>query len=432
LHGRIKLDIESHHMKPIPVNPDRLLAELAELRKFGAQGKGVARPAFSQPDIASRILLAERMRNAGLTVSIDACGNLFGIPPGDGPCLLIGSHSDSQPLGGWLDGIYGVLCGLEISRASFEAGGPRVAVVSFQDEEGRFGGLTGSAVWAGAISLEEADAMRATDGESFAEARRPVNVIAPIASVPPERFSAYLEAHIEQGPVLDKLNEAIGVVDAIVGMRGAKLRFVGQANHAGTTPMHMRRDALTAAAHFIRDLEDALAPHVTKKTVWTHGHLVVEPNAASIVPGVASLSVQMRDPESGRLDTMMRIALKLAHEIALERKLSLEVEQGASFEPVPMSEKLTAHIAAAAETHAAAGWRRMPSGALHDASNVARVLPVGMMFVPSINGISHNPDEDTAREHLVMGLLTLADAASRIMADHDSPNRDTLAPSLPD
>ncbi|OCW58357.1 hydantoinase/carbamoylase family amidase [Hoeflea olei] len=401
-------------MKPIPVNPDRLLAELAELRRFGAQGKGVARMAFSEPDLASRALLAERMRDAGLEVTVDACGNLFGIPPGVGPCLLIGSHSDTQPLGGWLDGIYGVLCGLEVARASLESGGPRVAVVSFQDEEGRFGGLTGSAVWAGVMPLAEADALHDAEGARFADARCTVGRIAPVAEVPAGRFSAYLEAHIEQGPVLDQSNEAIGVVEAIVGMRGFTLRFVGQANHAGTTPMHLRRDALRAAAQFIRDLEEAFAPHVTEKTVWTHGHLAVEPNAASIVPGKASLSVQMRDPDSDRLETLMAIALELAETIARDRELALEIEQGPRFEPVPMSQALVAAITAAAETHAAGAWRRMPSGALHDASNVAQVLPVGMMFVPSIGGISHNPDEDTAPEHLVRGLVTLADAAGRL------------------
>jgi beta-ureidopropionase / N-carbamoyl-L-amino-acid hydrolase len=400
-------------MPPIPVNPDRLLADLDHLRGFGAQGTGVARMAFSEPDIAARAWLATRMQEAGLEAVVDACGNLFGLPPGDAPCLLVGSHSDTQPLGGWLDGAYGVVCGLELARAALEAGGPRIAVVSFQDEEGRFGGLAGSTVWSGQMTLTEADAQTDADGVTFAEARKGVAAIAPPGDVPPARFSGFIEAHIEQGPALEAAGLSIGIVEAIVGVRRWTFGFVGETNHAGTTPMALRRDAVQALGQYIHELNGVFAPLVTERTVWTLGRITVEPNAPSIVPGHATVSVQMRDAETSRLGAMAEAAHDLARRIAAERELELTAEPGLALEPAPMDAGLVATLCSAADEVVPGRWQRMPSGALHDASNVAAVLPSAMLFVPSIGGISHNPSEDTARADLVTGLKVLADAAGR-------------------
>ena len=397
----------------IPVKPERMLAELDQLRRIGGDGKGVRRPAFSDADIEARVWLASRMKEAGLEAVTDPWGNLFGLPPGDGPCLLVGSHSDTQPLGGWLDGIYGVACGLELARAAREAGGPRIAMVSFQDEEGRFGGLTGSAVWAGAMAEEAADRLADAQGITLADARRRAREIAEIREVPPTLFSAYVEAHIEQGPVLDTAGETLGVVEAIVGVRSATLVFSGEANHAGTTPMHLRRDAVRGLYRFATELDAAFAPLVTDRTVWTLGRIVVEPNAPSIVPGSATVSVQIRDPEAARLDRMLAEALAVAKRVAEAQKLGLSISIGFTADPVPMDARMAEALAVAAERIAPGRWRRMPSGALHDATNVSRVLPAAMLFVPSIGGISHNPDEDTRRSDLEAGLLALAEAIVR-------------------
>jgi N-carbamoyl-L-amino-acid hydrolase len=394
-----------------------MLAELDQLRRIGGDGKGVRRPAFSDADIEARAWLASRMREAGLEAVADPWGNLFGLPPGEGPCILVGSHSDTQPLGGWLDGIYGVACGLELARAAREAGGPRIAVVSFQDEEGRFGGLTGSAVWAGAMTRDEADKLVDADGISFAELRRRACEIAEVREAPSTLFSAYIEAHIEQGIVLDKAGETLGVVEAIVGVREATLVFSGEANHAGTTPMHLRRDAVRGFYRFATELDAAFAPLVTDRTVWTLGRIVVEPNAPSIVPGSATVSVQMRDPDVARLDRMMAEALAVAERVAKAQKLGLSVSPGFTADPVPMDDRMAAALADAAERVAPGRWRRMPSGALHDATNVSRVLPSAMLFVPSIGGISHNPDEDTRRPDLEAGLLALAEAITALDAE---------------
>lgn len=398
----------------IPVNPARMLADLDELRRIGAVGKGVSRPAFSDADIAARVWLAGRMREAGLEAVADPWGNLFGLPPGEGPCLLVGSHSDTQPLGGWLDGIYGVACGLELARAALAARGPRIAVVSFQDEEGRFGGLTGSAVWAGATAPDEADRLIDAAGVTLAEARRRANEIADICEVSPAQFAAYLESHIEQGPVLDMAGEALGVVEAIVGVRSVTLTFSGEANHAGTTPMHLRRDAVRGLYTFAAALDAAFAPLVTERTVWTLGRIVIEPNAPSIVPGMASVTVQIRDPESARLDRLLTETLDVAKHTARALELGLSTSTGFAADPVPMDARMTEALAGAAERIAPGRWRRMPSGALHDATHVSRVLPTAMLFVPSIGGISHNPDEDTRRTDLEVGLLALADAIQRL------------------
>ena len=401
-------------MTRIPVDPARMLADLDHLRTIGGQGTGVARRAFSEPDIAARRRLADQMQAAGLQVVVDPCGNLFGVPQGDGPFLLVGSHSDTQPLGGWLDGIWGVVCGLELARCD-----PRIAVVSFQDEEGRFGRLTGSSFWTGQMSLAEADACLDEDALSepisFATARDRAVEIGPLGSVSPDRFSAYIEPHIEQGPVLDATGQVVGVVEAIVGVRQWSFRFEGEANHAGTTPMPLRRDALQGFAAFAVALNATFAAMASDRTVWTLGRAVVEPNASSIVPGAITFTVQIRDAEVGRLDTMAAEARTLAEHVAAEHRLVLHASPGFSVEPVQMDTRLRHTLEAAAEAVAPGRWQAMPSGALHDASNVAMVLPTAMLFAPSIGGISHNPAEDTRREDLATALNVLAEAAGRLI-----------------
>ena len=399
-------------MPPISINEDRLLADLDRLRDFGRTGTGVVRQAFSEADLDARQWVAGRMADAGLRPVFDPAGNLFGLPEGDEPCFLTGSHTDSQPEGGWLDGAYGVIAGLEAARSITEAGGPPVAVVSFQDEEGRFGMITGSHVWSGLTDLSEADLLTDTRGVTFGEARRAIADWHEGAFVPHHRFTGFLEAHIEQGPNLDLAKEAIGVVEMIVGTRELTITFTGETNHAGTTPMANRRDAVKGLAAFSTALDERLRNVVVPSTVWTIGRVAVQPNASSIVPGKVTFSVQWRDGEAERLRRMETIVRELADETAEAQKLELEISGFHSLEPGPMDQSLADHIAASAELHAAGRWRRMPSGALHDATNVAAVLPVAMMFVPSIGGISHSFEEDTDREDLVVGARVLASAVA--------------------
>ena len=389
------------------IDTSRFLSDLHHLRSFGAQGTGVIRPAYSAPDLAARDWLAGRMAEAGLAVHFDAMGNLFGLA--QSPSLLLGSHSDTQPTGGWLDGALGVIAALEIARASHMAGGPAISVVSFQDEEGRFGGTTGSAVWSGLLPLAEADAVKDVDGVSLSEARCLLGDRVG-SDVDPAQFTGFIELHIEQGPTLDAAGEQIGVVTDIVGYREMTLTLTGQQNHAGTTPMALRRDAFQGLSAFNARLNDRLRNVVTPQSVWTIGHVAVAPNASSIVPGQVRFSMQWRDGDKDRLGRMQAIIEETLNEVATEMNLGVEIEPSLTLEPTPMDATLRARLEAGAEVVAPGRWRRMPSGALHDATNVARLMPVAMLFVPSIDGISHAFEEDTNEADLVVGLRVLAQA----------------------
>lgn len=394
-------------------NPERFLKSLHDLRAIGAVGTGVVRPAYSDKDIEARKWLAEQFRDAGLTPYFDPVGNLFGLA-GDGPSLLMGSHSDTQPEGGWLDGALGVMAALEVARAAKEAGGPAISVVSFQDEEGRYGVTTGSTVWSGGRSLEEADKLTASDGTTYAEGRAKMADLVSGDFLDPARFTGFIETHIEQGPYLDTSGEAVGVVTSIVGIRFMEITLTGQSNHAGTTPMHLRRDAFQGLSDFNQRLNERLRNVVTPESVWTIGHVTLSPNGASIVPGKAVFSMQWRDGDTDRLKRMEDIIRETIDEVAKERGLDLSVGQMIGLEPVAMDDRLQSALSAAAEAEAPGKWRRMPSGALHDATNVARHMPVAMLFVPSINGVSHNFDEDTKEADLVTGLKVLARAVGSL------------------
>lgn len=397
------------------INTDRFLASLHHLHQFGASGvgKGVVRPAYSPPDIAARDWLADQMSLAGLEPQIDPMGNLWGLA--SGPSLLLGSHSDSQPEGGWLDGALGVCAALEIARASAEAGGPPVSVVSFQDEEGRFGVTTGSAVWGGTLTLAEADKLTDKTGITLAEARKALRERTG-DFVDPARFTGFIEMHIEQGPWLDKAGEAIGVVSDIVGIRDIMITFEGQQNHAGTTPMHLRRDTFQALSRFNALIGERFQNVVTPSTVWTIGHVSLHPNASSIVPGKVTFSMQWRDGDRDRLARMETIIRTAAAEVAETSELTLTYGPLLGLEPVAMDARLKSALAESAEAEVPGRWRHMPSGALHDATNVASHLPVAMLFVPSIGGISHAFDEDTDEGDLATGLRVLAGAVARLTA----------------
>ncbi|HBB82141.1 MAG TPA: Zn-dependent hydrolase [Sulfitobacter sp.] len=395
------------------IDAARFLKDLHDLRAIGAAGvgKGVVRPAYSAADVEAREWLAGRMRDAGLKVEVDAMGNLFGLA--EGPSILLGSHSDSQPEGGWLDGALGVIAALEVARAAGEAGGPAVSVVSFQDEEGRFGVTTGSTVWSGALDQAKADGFKDDAGVSLAEARRAMTGMV-TGPVDPAQFTGYIELHIEQGPTLDDSGEQIGVVTDIVGIRDMKVTFEGQQNHAGTTPMAVRKDAFQAVSAFNSLLNDRLRNVVTPSTVWTIGHVSLHPNASSIVPGKAVFSMQWRDGDSDRLGRMEKIIRETAQEVAETRGMELSFGPMLGLEPVAMDARLRDALAEAAETVAPGEWRKMPSGALHDATNVARLMPVAMLFAPSINGISHAFEEDTAEDDLVAAVEVLGRAVAAL------------------
>lgn len=390
------------------LNPERFLSDLHTLRRFGAAGvgKGVCRPAYGDPDIAAREWIAARMQEAGLRPHFDDMGNLFGLAESAGPSLLLGSHSDSQPEGGWLDGALGVMAALEVARCV-----PGVSVVSFQDEEGRFGATTGSAVWSGQVSQADADALTDHDGVRLGQARARMAALSS-GPVDPSRFTGFMELHIEQGPVLDRSDKRAAIVTDIVGIRYMTITFDGEQNHAGTTPMPLRRDAFRALARFSALLEDRLCNVVTPQTVWTVGHVSLHPNASSIVPGRVRFSMQWRDRDTIRLQRMEEIIRATAQDVANDGGFGLSFGSMLGLEPVSMDTRLRRFLERAAQDVCDKDWLHLPSGALHDATNVSRLMPVAMLFAPSIGGRSHCFEEDTDEKDLVTALRVLGFAAA--------------------
>jgi len=398
-------------MTAIAIDPARLLADLHHLRSIGASSTGAVRPAFTPDDVRARRWLAQRMTEAGLEAHFDPCGNLFGLPPGEG-AVLLGSHSDTQPEGGWLDGAYGVIAGLEIARASLAAGGPPVACVAFQEEEGRFGPYMGSHYVGGHATLAEMDAMQDLKGVRFGDAKQAMSELAHTERQDLSRFAAFLELHIEQGPVLDRHGERIGVVEAIVGLRQLLVTIEGEQNHAGTTPMALRRDAFTGLRRFAAAVEAAFQPLVQPSTVWTIGHVAVHPSAPSVVPGKVVFTLQFRDSDPARLVRMEEAVQAIVRDF--DDAFRLTLGKRVAHEPAQMDRRIVDRLALAAEALAPGKWRRMPSGALHDAMNLAPRLPTAMLFVPSLKGVSHSFAEDTREEDLVLGVQVLAEAVGRI------------------
>ncbi len=404
------------------IDPERLLTDLRTLRSFGACGTGVVRPAFSETDMAARRWLAGRMAEAGLDARIDGVGNVVGRSPNEGAALLMGSHTDTQPRGGWLDGALGVIYALEAARALAED--PESArlpldIGSWMDEEGSYLGCLGSASFTGTTSDEEIRAATDRDGRSVAEALAAAGLAgAPPARLDPARHRAYLEAHIEQGPVLETAGLRLGVVTSIVGVRTFTLTFRGQQNHAGTTPMALRRDAGDALIAVAAEARTAMRALLGERTVFTIGRVAFDPGADSIIPGKAEMTLQIRDADEAQLDRMadalraLVAAARAAHPVEIDL-----VESRSGLAGALMDEGLQAHLAAAAERHAPGAWMKLPSGAAHDAQVFARRLPAAMLFVPSIGGISHDFAEDTAEADIVLGCQVLASAAASLLAE---------------
>ena len=399
----------------------RLIGDLRELAGFGRYRTGVHRPAFSDADLAARHWLARRMAEAGLDAGIDGIGNVIGRAPGDGPRLLVGSHSDTQPQGGWLDGAMGVVYGIELARALRDDPGRRgigVDVAVWQDEESHYASFLGSRSFTGLLDEAEIDRARhRDDGTPLRDALARAGLAdAPRARLDPSRYRGYLEAHIEQGAVLETERRRIGVVTAIVGILVYRVTFVGAQNHAGTTPMRLRRDAGVALTAFCNDVHQAFATQAGPSTVWTIGRIVLEPNAPSIVPGRAEMLLQIRDPSLAVMEALGAVAIRLAGAADEVGPCRVEIACTSCTEPIAMDAPFQDAIASAAARHVGQGWMRMHSGAGHDAQILARRMPAGMLFVPSIGGVSHHYTEDTDEDDIVLGCQVFADAAEAILA----------------
>lgn len=408
------------------VEPDgeRLLARLAALAEVGrSDGGACCRLALSDEDRRGRDLVVGWMRELGLQVSVDPIGNVFGLRAGrraDLAPVMTGSHIDTVRTGGAYDGNLGVLAGLEVVAALNDAGvgTERPLVVAFfTNEEGaRFApDMLGSLVYVGGLALDEALATQAIDGAVLGEelARIGYAGSAPLGGIRP---AAFVELHVEQGPVLDLEGLTIGAVENLQGISWQEIDIVGQSNHAGTTPMRMRHDAGYAAAaiaHFVR----ALTREMGGEQVGTVGKVDLMPNLINVIAARATLTVDLRNTDEALLQQAEARLAAFLDELAAAEGVRISSRRLARFEPVRFDAGIAARIAAHAE---ALGYahRRMTSGAGHDAQMLARICPTAMIFVPSVGGISHNPAEHTEAADLVAGtrvlLATLLELANEV------------------
>jgi N-carbamoyl-L-amino-acid hydrolase len=402
------------------INGERLLADLRRIADFGRYETGVHRPHLSPQDVESRHWLAGRMKEAGLEPVIDGIGTVLGKSPRSGPRILIGSHSDTQPRGGWLDGVMGVIYGLEVARALSED--PETAhlavdVASWADEEGHWGQMTGSRSFVGLFGEADIDKARHRDeGTSMRDAL----AAAGLAGKPREhleegRYRGYLEAHIEQGGLLEAGDKRIGIVTAIVGIYVFRLTFSGVQNHAGTTPMPIRKDAGVAMMRLYNDVMDSFPDLAGPRSVWTVGKMSLEPGAPAIIPGKAEMILQFRDADKAVLDRFEAALLEIVDAHAQRGPCKVECINLSRTMPTVMDDRFLDAIEAAAAVHAPDKHVRMPSGAGHDAQILGLKLPAAMMFVPSIGGISHHFTENTADADIVLGCQVFADATARIL-----------------
>jgi beta-ureidopropionase / N-carbamoyl-L-amino-acid hydrolase len=406
----------------IAVNPNRLLRDLREVAEFGRYRSGVHRPTFSPQDMQARRWLADRMSEAGLQPSIDGVGNVIGRSTAHDKCLLIGSHSETQNHAGWLDGILGVIYGIEVVRALREMpGGPAIGVDvgSWADEEGHFLQLLGSRSFCDDLSEEEIEqAVNGDDKTPLHEALSRAGLQGRERErIDRSRYLGYLEAHIEQGDYLDSSGLSIGVVTSIVGLWQYEVIFDGQANHAGTTRMARRRDAGLALSALRMRIENAFKKIARPHSVWTVGRIELEPGAPSIIPGKARMLFQFRDDDPAQLKRFEELLVLLADEANADSSCRCTVRSLQKVMPTTMTDSLLAAIEAAAEELCPSRCMRMPSGAIHDAQIFAKIMPSAMMFVPSIGGISHHYLEDTSEDDIVLGCEVFSRAVARIVND---------------
>lgn len=406
----------------VAIDGARLLDDLRRLRKFGAYETGVHRPTYTDEDVAARAWIGERMAEAGLEVTTDGIGNVLGRSPRPGRRLLIGSHSESQNHAGWLDGALGVIYALETARAVLEdpaGGGLAVDAISFADEEGHYGSFTGSRSFCGLLDDAEIGRLQNRyDGTPLRTALERAGYAGrPRLEIDDATTVGFLEAHIEQGDYLESSGRAVGVVTSVVAIWQYRILIEGEQNHAGTTRMAVRKDAGLALVRLAAAIDRRFPEVAGERTVWTTGRITLEPGAPSIIPGQAEMLFQFRDVDPARLDRLHATLEELVHEADRAGPCRCRIEVLSQSVPKAMDERFQDALEAAAEEHAPGRHMRMPSAAGHDAQIMARRVPAGMLFVPSIGGISHHWTENTSDEDIVTGGRVMATAAARILRE---------------
>jgi len=396
----------------IHANPERMEERIQALSRFGANPEGgVSRIAFSEADLTGRRFVMDLMRDAGLEVRVDTAGNIIGRRDGSEselPPIMLGSHIDSVPGGGNYDGDVGVIGAIEVAELMKEHGVTTrhpIEIVSFTDEEG---GLTGSRAMTGkltdsALEVISHSGMTIRDGIDFIGGDSD-NL--GLAVRKPGDLTAFIELHIEQGAILDEADVNIGVVEGIVGIRWWDVTVEGFANHAGTTPMNRRNDAMVTAAELTLAI-NRIANDLPGRHVATVGRIQAFPGAPNVIPGKVVMSLEIRDLEAGKMEHVFGLIEAEADRLSDARSTPIHfAELDVASPPAPTDEGMRRIISAAAD-ELGLTYRLMPSGAGHDAQDMALIAPTGMIFVPSIGGISHSPKEFTPAGDMANGASVL-------------------------
>jgi allantoate deiminase len=409
------------------IRGERIAERLHELSKIGFTSEGgAARPGFSEEEKSAKALVKRWMKEAGLEVKEDGAGNVIGRIDGIGndyKAIASGSHVDTVPNGGHFDGTVGVLAAIEVASAWKEtnyAAKKAYEVIVFSDEEGsRFNsGLTGSMAMTGEADLKKQAQLLDYNGDTFEEVLRTYGTT-------PKKFQEakrnlnelemFIEVHIEQGRKLEKENLPLGIVSGIAGPAWLEVTFVGEAGHAGNTPMIGRQDPLVAAAMFIQSIE-RFPSEVSDTSVATVGKLHVSPNGVNVIPKEVTLNVDVRDIHEHTRDKLLDLIVQEAKTIAKQRKINYKIKQTTKIKPIPIKEELQNNLADTISKYNIKP-SYVPSGAGHDAMNLGRHIPIAMLFIRSKDGISHNPKEWSTLNDIVTAIHVLKDFIETIMEE---------------
>ena len=403
-------------MKNITINGERLWDSLMQMAKIGATAKGgVCRLALTDLDKQGRDLFVSGCEDAGCTVSVDKMGNIFARRPGQDnqlPPVVMGSHLDTQPTGGRFDGIYGVLCGLEVIRSlndnNIQTLHPIEATVWTNEEGSRFPpAMVASGVFAGVFDLDYGLSRADLDGKTMGEELKRIGYDG-LLEVGNRAFKAFFEAHIEQGPILENEEKTIGVVTDAQGQRWYELTLTGQEAHAGPTPMPIRKDALLGAARIV-DKVNQIGLSNAPLACATVGLLQVYPNSRNVIPGEVFFTIDFRHPDDAVLSKMDAQLREYADQLSTQMGLQLEFKEIWYSPPVPFDKSCVDSVREAAQ-NLGYSHRDIVSGAGHDACYISRVAPTAMVFVPCENGISHNEAENADPKDLEAGCNVLIQA----------------------
>lgn len=421
------------------INAQRLKNNLLELAKIGYNDddRGMYRIGFTDADMQARSWLQDKAKQAGLNTFMDGAGNVFfGRGQRDKPVILMGSHSDTVPAGGIFDGALGVMAALEVIQTIDEQQ-PTIATpiwgVATAEEEGRFGGMLGSQAISGELNLDWLLSAHDADGVYLKDAMAAQGLDAMQAldaAWRPEQLKAFVELHIEQGPVLFQNDLQIGVVDGISGVFKWIVHLKGKADHAGTAPMDMRSDAFMGLADFAHEIERIIAENGTDKTRITVGKVELKPGHPHTVPGEAIFTIVGRDMDESTMHELANACRKTLSAIARKYRLMFEYEQVSWLEPKHCSAPLTDLIETQVKRRGYS-YTRMPSGAGHDTQFLADITHAGLIFIPSVNGVSHAPDEWSHWHDVEAGTNVLLDtivATCDIDFDQKRPSKPLKKP----